>query len=181
MPSTPFSLPQLEQIRIASPCGVRWEEMTGDDVRRHCAHCDMQVTNLSAMSRAEAEAFLESASERGSSGRVCVRLYRRADGTVLTRDCPVGVHAARVRLAKAGARVAALLGLMGASAIAAMGMSHREAFAMQRLRPVRWLAERFNPQPPPVMGKMIMGDMGCPPRGAPVGGTPTPSQTGGAP
>jgi hypothetical protein len=51
--------------------------------------------------RAEAEALL---AKHGSS--ICVRLYQRADGTVLTADCPVGLRRTRVRrgvLAAAGA------------------------------------------------------------------------------
>ena len=35
-----------------------------------------------------------------TEGRLCVRFYQRFDGTVLTRDCPVGVRAARRRLAR---------------------------------------------------------------------------------
>ena len=30
-------------------------------------------------------------------GRICIRLYRRADGTVITADCPVGVKRRRLR------------------------------------------------------------------------------------
>jgi hypothetical protein len=44
------------------------------------------------MSRAEAEAVLVAA--KATEG-ACVRLYRRADGTVITDDCPVGVRRRR--------------------------------------------------------------------------------------
>ncbi|HEV3120552.1 MAG TPA: hypothetical protein VGY53_01550, partial [Isosphaeraceae bacterium] len=44
-----------------------------------------------------------------SGGKLCARLYRRADGTVLTADCPVGVKAAVHRRLRRLAACAALL------------------------------------------------------------------------
>ncbi|HVR40948.1 MAG TPA: carboxypeptidase-like regulatory domain-containing protein, partial [Thermoanaerobaculia bacterium] len=45
-----------------------------------------------------------------TEGRVCARLYRRADGTVLTRDCPTGLRALRRRASRvAAAWITALL------------------------------------------------------------------------
>jgi hypothetical protein len=65
------------------------------------------------MPREEAEAFLV---ER--EGKVCVRLYKRQDGTVLTADCPVGLRSRRRRRAA----VAAIGGgLMAAAAGAGVG------------------------------------------------------------
>jgi hypothetical protein len=94
----------LDLVQIASPCPVAWEDMTGDERRRFCRHCNLHVYNLADMSRAEADAFVNQA-----EGRTCIRLFRREDGTVLTRDCPVGLRAVRQRLVRA---VAALAGLM---------------------------------------------------------------------
>ncbi|MEP7127112.1 MAG: hypothetical protein ABJE95_39630 [Byssovorax sp.] len=88
------ALPLLESIQIASPCTAKWDEMVGDERARFCGHCQKDVFNLSAMPRDEAEAFMR---ERTSD--VCVRLYRRFDGTVLTSDCPVGVKRKRRRKA----------------------------------------------------------------------------------
>jgi hypothetical protein len=68
--------------------------MVGDDRVRFCQECRLHVYNLSAMRRQEAEALVAN-----REGRVCFRLYRRADGTVLTQDCPVGLRAARRKLA----------------------------------------------------------------------------------
>ena len=75
----------LENLRVASPCPANWDEMYGNERKRFCASCKLNVYNLSAMTRSEAEGFLINA-----EGRVCVRYYRRADGTVLTQNCPVG-------------------------------------------------------------------------------------------
>jgi hypothetical protein len=88
----------LSEIRIASPCTASWDEMQGDDRVRFCQHCRLNVYNLSAVTRREAEALVKE-----KEGRLCVRLYRRRDGTALTADCPVGLRALRrALLARAG-------------------------------------------------------------------------------
>lgn len=74
--------------------------MVGDSRRRFCGRCQLNVYNLSKMTRAEAENFL-----LASENRVCVRFYRRPDGTVLTQDCPVGWQALRRRVSRVGAAV----------------------------------------------------------------------------
>src|SRR5262245_62045274 len=94
----------LDQITVASPCHVNWGAMTGDDRARFCSLCKLHVYDLSAMSREEATVFV---SER--DGRTCVRFFRRQDGTILTRDCPVGLRAVRQRFARA---LAALAGIV---------------------------------------------------------------------
>jgi hypothetical protein len=95
--------PTLDGIAVASPCTVDWEGMTGDARVRHCGSCRLNVYNLSEMTRAEAESLV-----RNREGRLCVRFYRRADGTVITRDCPVGLRAIRRRMALAWSAAAAM-------------------------------------------------------------------------
>src|SRR3954469_19544332 len=90
----------LDQVRIASPCPVPWEAMTGGDRVRRCGQCDCIVYNLSALTAADAVAFL-----RQNQGDVCIQLWRRRDGTLITADCSVG---ARQRLRRAWARVVAV-------------------------------------------------------------------------
>ncbi|HET9993348.1 MAG TPA: hypothetical protein VFQ65_32655 [Kofleriaceae bacterium] len=85
-------LPILDNIRVASPCTADWKQMTGDERARHCNKCDKQVFDLSEMTRAEAEALIIE-----KNGKLCARYYRRADGTILTSDCRIGVVAARKR------------------------------------------------------------------------------------
>lgn len=75
----------LNNIKIASPCPADWNAMIGDERKRYCGDCKLNVYNLSGMTQAEAQNLLIN-----SEGRLCVRFYRRADGTVLTKDCPVG-------------------------------------------------------------------------------------------
>src|SRR5215213_9953581 len=72
----------LEVLDIPQPCPVEWNDMRGDERVRFCGHCSLHVYNLSSMSREAAEALV---AER--EGRLCVRFFRRADGTVITRDC----------------------------------------------------------------------------------------------
>jgi len=106
----------LDQVQIASPCSARWEDMQGDDVSRFCGQCELRVYNLSAMTRSDAEAFLV---ERAGSGRMCGRLYRRSDGTILTKDCPVGLAAIRARARRTAVRIAAaFVALVSATAFA---------------------------------------------------------------
>ena len=78
-------LPLLQQVRVASPCTERWDSMAGDERVRFCGRCAKNVYDLSALTASQAEALLR---ERGES--MCVRFFRRSDGTVLTSDCPVG-------------------------------------------------------------------------------------------
>ena len=92
------ALPLLDTVKIASPCTAKWEEMVGDDRARFCSHCQKDVFNLSAMPKDEAESFIQT-----RTAEVCVRLYKRTDGTLLTSDCPVGVKRTRRRRATVAA------------------------------------------------------------------------------
>ena len=101
----------VNSLRIASPCSVGWETMSGDERTRHCHLCSLNVYNVSALTPAEVENLILK-----REGRVCIRMYRRADGTVLTKDCPVGFRAIQKRAARfAGATLAAILGLFSIS------------------------------------------------------------------
>ena len=103
------NLTQIDHVRIATPCPISWEQMTGDNRVRFCDHCQLNVYNLSALSRVDAEKLIAS-----TEGRLCARLFRRADGTVLTEDCPVGLRALRRRVAKRTAAIfAAIVSLSG--------------------------------------------------------------------
>lgn len=99
----------LDRLRIATPCPISWEQMSGDDRVRFCDHCHLNVYNIQALTRLEAETLIAS-----TEGRLCARLFRRADGTVLTKDCPVGLRALRCRVAKRTAAIfAAVISLTG--------------------------------------------------------------------
>ncbi len=146
-------LPVLPNIRVASPCPASWEAMTGDRRVRACSHCNQNVFNLSAMSRADAEALV-----RSTSGNLCAQYFQRADGTILLADCEVGV--ARRRTHKRIAAGAAIL-FAGSAAIAMRPTPPRPTAAAVRVPVV----ESFMPAsaiahedaPPPDDTKMIRG------------------------
>ena len=94
----------LDKIKIASPCSADWDEMFGDERKRHCAECRLNVYNLSEMTQVEAENFLIN-----SEGRVCLKIYRRTDGTVITKDCPVGWAKLKRKTARAATAVFTLV------------------------------------------------------------------------
>ncbi len=81
----------LDNLKIAAPCPANWDEMVGTERERFCNSCALNVYNISAMSRSEAEEFL---ALKGGN-RVCVQFYRRHDGTVLTDNCPKGLRKLR--------------------------------------------------------------------------------------
>jgi len=101
-------LPVLDNVRIASPCNARWEDMAGDDRRRFCEQCSMHVYNVAGLTRDEATRLLVE-----TEGRLCGRLYRRPDGTIITADCPVGLRRARKQLAWLVGEVAAGVMVLG--------------------------------------------------------------------
>ena len=70
--------------------------MVGDERVRHCSECNLNVYNLSAMTEREVKKLIEA--NRGQ--RLCARFYRRADGTVLTQDCPWGWRAMQRRISR---------------------------------------------------------------------------------
>lgn len=85
----------LKSLHVAAPCSASWEDMEGDDKKRFCSQCALHVHNVSAMTADEAEEFLQT-----SGGQACVRFFRRADDTVITRNCPVGLAKLRKKLAR---------------------------------------------------------------------------------
>src|SRR5262249_41376566 len=98
-------LPVLDDIRVAAPCSVSWEGMVGDARVRACGACKQNVYNLSEMTRGEAQELLLE-----HEGRLCVRYYRRADGTIITKQCSLGLRRRRRRRIIAAAVVSTLAG-----------------------------------------------------------------------
>jgi hypothetical protein len=143
----------LHQIRIASPCSASWEEMRGDERARFCEQCRLNVYNLLAMSAAEAAALV-----RQKEGRLCVRYYARRDGTMLTRDCPVGFGAARrVLLAQVGT-IAGVFTLMFGS-VPLLSGERRQAIRnswLGQMEPFKSFFEWLDPTPLVPMGRICL-------------------------
>lgn len=106
---------ELNNLRIATPCPLTWEEMRGDDHTRFCGDCRLNVYNISGMTSRETAELITR-----SEGRICARLYRRADGTILTKDCKVGVRALRKRVSK---QVAAVFAALASLCFTAVGQT----------------------------------------------------------
>jgi hypothetical protein len=91
-------------LRVASPCHVGWETMSGDDRVRFCDSCKLNVYDLAGLTTTEIKSLISE-----TEGGICGRLHRRADGTIITRDCPVGLQAVRMRVKRLVAGVFATI------------------------------------------------------------------------
>ena len=127
---------KLNNVRVAAPCPADWDSMYGNERVRFCEQCQLNVYNLSEVSRAEAEELIGRA-----DGRLCVRYYRRKDGSILTQNCPVGLRRLKRRLS----RVATAIGSSVLSFMAGVGFYQITA-------------------PRHTTGVMVMGDMYQPSR-----------------
>jgi hypothetical protein len=103
----------LDHVRIAAPCDANWDSMFGDERSRFCGQCNLNVYNLSDMTKTEAEQFVARA-----EGRVCIRYYIRRDGSIITNNCPVGLRKIKRRLS----RVATAIGSTVVSFLAGIGI-----------------------------------------------------------
>jgi hypothetical protein len=155
----------LNDIRIAAPCDADWADMVGDERTRHCGQCSKNVYNLSSMTAQQAAELV-----REREGRVCVRLYRRKDGTVLTADCPVGLaerawrRAKRSTLAAAALTVALFTGLFAfffaRPTCSLPTYDPGPEMVMGAMAPPQ--IEMGEPMPEEFMGEMEMGDVALP-------------------
>lgn len=136
----------LLNIRIATPCHASWEEMDGDARARFCGQCRKHVYNLSAMTAMAAAELV-----REKEGKLCVRFYRRADGTMLHGDdCPVGLAARQWR------RIKNLAGAAASLALLLLGVNRANAGS-----------QTGNPSVSEKQGRVVMGAVPAP--------TPTPT------
>lgn len=100
----------LDQVRIATPCPADWNRMEGDERVRYCGQCKLNVYNIAAMSRNEAESLI-----RENEGRLCLKIYRRKDGTVITDDCPVALRRLRRAYRRCAAAILSIVAWTGIS------------------------------------------------------------------
>lgn len=155
-------LPVLEDVSVASPCHVPWESMLGTDRVRHCGDCDLNVYNLSGMTRGEAVDLVTGAAARG--GRTCIRFFKRTDGTMLTTDCPVGVSRARRRAVMVAAAIIAFVGTVsGIGPLALLASRSRPSVSTPGSFQTRtfqtiydWISVEWLGGPTPAMKKLEM-------------------------
>jgi hypothetical protein len=153
----------LDELRIASPCNARWEDMTGDERARFCGGCRKHVYNFSAMSRREVETLI-----REKEGSVCGRFYQRPDGRMLTADCLTGRRQRRSRVARwAGSVFATVMLCFGVR----VNVQAEDTNKIKMGKPAMPHTNRL----PVAMGEMaVMGDVAAPPV---IMGTPLPPKT----
>jgi len=148
----------LDDITIAAPCHAAWDKMRGSDTVRFCQSCEKNVYNLSLMTRAEAEALIQE-----KEGGLCIRFARRADGTVITDNCPVGLRGAR-RRAK-WLRDGAVMAFVWIGAIVTIGVAavrskdgsrptvNQTMASLRQVQPFKMAMDLIDPPPPPqIMG-----------------------------
>jgi hypothetical protein len=155
----------LNSISIASPCSASWEAMSGHGRVRFCDQCHKNVYNLSDMSLQEATDLIVAA-----EGKLCVRFYRRADGTTLTRDCQGGMAALRWRLGIVVATVGGLALLLLSLVLSANGRARGRAgnSPWSGMEPFNTVANWLLPTPTVSVGEV------CPPP-ATTGAGPLPA------
>ena len=137
----------LENVRIASPCSARWEDMYGDERMRFCGECKLSVYNLSGMTKYDAANLF-----RLSEGRLCVRYYERPDGTILTKDCPVGWGRMKERVSVIAAAVLSL-------AVSMFGVLFLTSALFRKSYPkgsLETLLKTPTPKPEPLMGAVAL-------------------------
>ncbi len=61
----------IDSIEVKSPCSESWSEMKGTDKVRFCGHCDLNVNNISELTRKQAMRLV-----RESNGRICVHYIK---------------------------------------------------------------------------------------------------------
>lgn len=102
----------IDSLAIDLPCPIPWSHMKGDDKIRRCDVCDLNVHNLSAMTEVEIGEFLEA----NAGVRICVNMFERPDGTIVTDHCPAGLRELRNRAKKLYRAVAGFVAFAVASA-----------------------------------------------------------------
>lgn len=152
----------LDHVTVAAPCNVGWDNMVGNERVRFCGQCSLNVYNLSAMPKSEAERLVSQA-----EGRLCVRYYRRADGTILTKNCPVGLRSLKRRLSRiASASISAVLSFF-AGILAATGLRQQPPIPVATQGAVIQVSEKL-PERNIVLGEYTAPEhtMGAPMIGA---------------
>jgi len=113
----------LDHVSIAAPCNVDWDSMFGNERVKFCGQCKLNVYNLSEMTKVEAERLIAN-----SEGQLCVRYYRRRDGSILTRNCPVGLRAIKRRVKRVASAIASAVVTFFAG-LGIFGLTDRESFS----------------------------------------------------
>ncbi len=102
-----LSLTVLADLRITEPCPLAEDAWQPGQRTRHCAECNLDVHNFSALTAVEAAAMVTHSRETGT--RLCASFEQDARGNIITTDSP---GAARPGRASVFMRLLAALGLI---------------------------------------------------------------------
>ena len=139
----------LKDIKIASPCSANWDEMYGNERKRFCGDCKMNVYDLSGMTKAEAENLIFH-----SEGRLCVRFYKRADGTVITKDCPVGLAKVKQQMTRFAVAACSLVLTFFAGLAAFMAFREQSDGGFKENKNIFVRMKEKIEEPPVIMGEI---------------------------
>ncbi len=120
-----------ESVIIDTPCTADWNEMTGSESVRFCHSCKLNVYNIAQFSDSEAQEIF---AQNLNGNRMCTRIYRRPDGTVMTDNCPRALRRLRDwrnRTFAAVAKVAALATLTLSANLPGAASNDKEKAAPQ--------------------------------------------------
>jgi hypothetical protein len=160
----------LVPLRLARPpakaaaCLAEWDgDMTGTGRARQCIDCGRHVFDVAGLTPEDAASLC-----RGTEGAVPDRVFLRADGKVLTSDCPAGVRYARrqrfVSIGKALMPGGLLMVLVSGSQVSERGWpSLRGAPVVVTRWPARSVPALAPSQPhdAPLGCKCSRHDLGC--------------------
>lgn len=146
----------LDHVRVAAPCNVDWDSMIGNEQVRFCGQCQLNVYNLSEMTKQEAELLISR-----TEGRLCVRYYRRSDGSVITQNCPIGLRALQRRVSRIARAICSAV-LTFFAGITAYGIADRFSLISRPQPAAETGAMVSEPEPeipahfaPVIMGKVV--------------------------
>ena len=146
----PADLRELGVVKVAAPCKRSWDKMSGNEKTRFCGDCQLNVYNLSNMTTEEARELIAQ-----KEGRLCVRFFARADGTVITKNCPKGIARQRRTMAFSMSALGALLfsPLLGpASQECQTSPPYRPGLAASMRQLVDAVKDKLGLRPEPMMG-----------------------------
>jgi hypothetical protein len=144
----------LQQLRLASPCDMSWHNMPGDSRARYCERCSLHVYNIESLTETEVQRLIME-----NEGRFCGRLWIRKDGTIVTRDCPVGLAMLRRAWWWTIGRAAGLLMLLSGGLVWAINSvnAHRATQPITRVKPIETMVRWLEDQQPviPAPGRLV--------------------------
>jgi hypothetical protein len=144
----------LRRIAIESPCSARWEEMKGNEQVRFCSHCELNVTDLTQMTRPKAISLV-----RRSKGRLCLRIQRSPAGELVTRPSVQKLYSISRRASRIAAGTFTALMSISTAAYAQSGSTdpnpQEPPVAQQPIEPTA-TPDTVIQEPPMLGGVMVM-------------------------